>query len=84
LNGCNNAIVAREFGIDNRKLEVGDNIIEFTPAREGEFVYSCWMGMIHGYIKVVNDINEIDQDDINLKNEGFNLNKILPKGCCGI
>jgi len=34
--------------------------------------------------KVVNDINEIDQDDINLKNEGFNLNKILPKGCCGI
>jgi len=36
------------------------------------------------YIKVVNDINEIDQDDINLKNEGFNLNKILPKGCCGI
>ncbi|HOM01868.1 MAG TPA: sulfite exporter TauE/SafE family protein [Acetivibrio sp.] len=80
LNGCNNAIVAREFGISNKKLEIGDNIIEFTPDREGEFVYSCWMGMIHGYIKVVDDINEVSQEDITEENESFNPVGILGKG----
>lgn len=73
LNGCNNAIVAREFGINNKKLGIGDNIIEFTPDKEGDFVYSCWMGMIHGYIKVVDDINAVNRNDINEKSEGFNL-----------
>ncbi|HHV28503.1 urease accessory protein UreH domain-containing protein [Acetivibrio mesophilus] len=82
LNGCNNAIVAREFGIDNKKLGIGDNIIEFTPDKEGNFVYSCWMGMIRGYIKVVDDINAADQDDINENNEGFKLSGTLGGGCC--
>jgi len=66
LNGCNNAIVAREFGIDNRKLEVGDNIIDLRrQEKENLFILVGWNDS--WYIKVVNDINEIDQDDINLK-----------------
>ncbi|MDR3353817.1 MAG: sulfite exporter TauE/SafE family protein [Synergistaceae bacterium] len=52
INGCNGAIVIPEYNIEKR-LQVGDNIIEFTPARAGKFRYSCWMGMIRGTITVV-------------------------------
>jgi plastocyanin len=52
VNGCNNAIVIPEFRIE-KKLQVGDNIIEFTPTKAGKFRYSCWMGMIRGTITVV-------------------------------
>jgi plastocyanin domain-containing protein len=52
INGCNNAIVIPEYKIEKR-LQPGDNIIEFTPARAGTFRYSCWMGMIRGTITVL-------------------------------
>ena len=40
-----------EYGIE-KKFQVGENIIEFTPAEEGTFSYSCWMGMIRSSIVV--------------------------------
>jgi sulfite exporter TauE/SafE/copper chaperone CopZ len=52
INGCNNAIVIPEYKIEKR-LQPGDNIIEFTPTRTGTFRYSCWMGMIRGTITVL-------------------------------
>ena len=52
INGCNNAIVIPEYNIEKR-LQTGDNIIEFTPTKAGKFRYSCWMGMIRGTITVV-------------------------------
>jgi sulfite exporter TauE/SafE len=52
INGCNNAIVIPEYKIEKR-LQAGDNIIEFTPTRAGTFRYSCWMGMIRGTITVL-------------------------------
>ena len=52
LTGCNNELKIKEFGI-NKKLEIGENIIEFTPKYVGEFTYSCWMNMITNKIKVV-------------------------------
>ncbi len=51
LNGCNYALVIPEYKIEKR-LEIGDNVIEFTPTRTGTFTYSCWMGMIRSTIKV--------------------------------
>lgn len=51
LNSCNNAIRIPEYGI-KKGLEVGDNIIEFTPNDTGKFTYSCWMGMIRSSITV--------------------------------
>ncbi len=53
LNGCNNEIIIREYGIQ-KPLVLGENIIEFTPTTEGEFIYSCWMGMIVSTILVTN------------------------------
>ena len=52
LNGCNNRILIREYGIE-KPLSAGDNLIEFTPEKAGTFAYTCWMGMIRSSITVV-------------------------------
>lgn len=57
LNGCNRAIVIPEFDIQ-KKLEPGDNIVEFTPEKTGTFGYTCWMGMITSEITVVETFSE--------------------------
>ncbi|MDR0642240.1 MAG: sulfite exporter TauE/SafE family protein [Treponema sp.] len=54
INGCNNRMSIREYGIEHR-FTPGENIIEFTPARAGRFPYSCWMGMIRSSIAVVEE-----------------------------
>jgi sulfite exporter TauE/SafE len=69
LNGCNDAIIAREFWPGDRKLGVGDNFIEFTPDKEGNFVYTCWMGMISSSITVVSDLTQVSGQDINQLNQ---------------
>lgn len=51
LNGCNSEILIPEYSID-KKLKVGDNIIEFIPDKSGVVGYSCWMGMIKSNITV--------------------------------
>jgi sulfite exporter TauE/SafE/copper chaperone CopZ len=55
LNGCNNRIIIPEYGRMQKKLQIGDNVIEFTPSRSGVFTYTCWMGMIRSRITVVDD-----------------------------
>jgi sulfite exporter TauE/SafE len=52
VNGCNNRMIIREYGIEHR-FAPGENVIEFTPERTGRFPYSCWMGMIRSSITVV-------------------------------
>ena len=54
ITGCNNEIVSRDFGFDV-KIVPGDNIIEFLPEEEGDYVYSCWMNMIRNRIRVIDD-----------------------------
>ena len=55
LNGCNNPITIPSYGI-RKTLAPGDNLIEFTPKKEGVIVYTCWMGMISSRITVVKDL----------------------------
>jgi sulfite exporter TauE/SafE/copper chaperone CopZ/plastocyanin domain-containing protein len=52
INGCNNRMFIREYGIEHR-FTPGDNVIEFAPDRTGRFSYTCWMGMIRSSITVV-------------------------------
>lgn len=58
LNYCNNSIVVNSLNIQ-QKLKSGDNIIEFTPT-DKDLNFSCWMGMIRGVIKVVDDLDSTD------------------------
>lgn len=52
LNGCNYRMIIQPYGIE-RGLDIGENVIEFTPEEAGVFNYSCWMGMVRGTITVM-------------------------------
>ncbi|MCL2219291.1 MAG: sulfite exporter TauE/SafE family protein [Chitinispirillia bacterium] len=52
INGCNNRLIIREYGI-NHEFRPGENIIEFTPQKRGRVPFSCGMGIITGTIRVV-------------------------------
>ena len=56
LTTCNNWIMMRNYDV-LQKLEVGQNVIEFTPMKEGDFFYTCRMNMLKNNIKVVDDNN---------------------------
>ena len=61
LTSCNNAIVVPSLD-KQQKLESGENVINFTPG-DKDINFSCWMGMITGVIKVVDDVNAIDSSE---------------------
>lgn len=79
INGCNNAIQVPKYGL-NFDIKPGEQIIEFTPTKEGVVSWSCWMGMIPGVFVV--------RDDIDLGNSA-EVQKELdavpdqPRGSCG-
>jgi plastocyanin domain-containing protein len=54
LNYCNDEIIIPALTIA-KKLEVGENVIEFTPDELGLIEYSCWMNMITSTIVIVDD-----------------------------
>lgn len=78
LNGCNNPLTIPSLGI-TKELKPGENLIEFTPEQEGKIVYTCWMGMISSYIKVVPDLNAVSETELNeTQGQGYG-----GAGCCG-
>lgn len=58
LNSCNNAIVIRSLDREY-KITKGENVVEFTPG-DKDINFSCWMGMIRGVIKVVDNLDAVD------------------------
>lgn len=77
INGCNNRIFIPEYGIE-KKFQVGENIIEFTPEKAGTYRYSCWMGMIRSTITVLEEGQtapppeaEVDEDYSDSYNDYF-------------
>lgn len=58
MNSCNNAIVARDLNLE-WKIKKGENVKEFTPG-DKDINFSCWMGMIRGVIKVVDNLDSVD------------------------
>ena len=61
LNSCNNAIIIPSIN-KQIKLKNGETVVEFTPG-DKDVRYSCWMGMIRGTIKVVDDLGTAPTSD---------------------
>jgi sulfite exporter TauE/SafE/copper chaperone CopZ len=55
INGCNGTVTIPQYNISKR-LQPGDNEIDFTPQQTGNIVYTCSMGMIRSNISVVSDL----------------------------
>jgi sulfite exporter TauE/SafE/copper chaperone CopZ len=79
LNGCNNPIIVPKYNLEKRLIP-GDNVIEFTPDAAGTIAYSCWMGMITSYIKVVPDLTQASAAD--LQSDGGGIGSLGGGGCC--
>jgi sulfite exporter TauE/SafE/copper chaperone CopZ len=47
LTDCNKVIIVPELGLQF-ELKQGEQVIEFTPPKDGIIAWSCWMGMIRG------------------------------------
>jgi len=62
INGCNSAIEVPELGL-TFNIKPGEQIIEFTPEKEGTISWSCWMGMLQGVFIVKGDKGNIDLSD---------------------
>ena len=83
LNGCNNPITIPKYNIV-KELVPGENIIEFTPSQEGSIIYTCWMGMISSNIKVVDNINDLNIDEIQQQLDNYVPFRAGNSGCCGL
>jgi sulfite exporter TauE/SafE/plastocyanin domain-containing protein/copper chaperone CopZ len=91
LNGCNNPLTVPQYGI-RKQLVPGDNLIEFTPEREGTITYTCWMGMISSTISVVSDLSKASTADPKQPGQGSIASAFpggtgsggLAGGCCGV
>lgn len=49
---CASSLVVPSLSV-NRRLEAGENIIEFLPTQTGEIRFACSMGMYTGVIRVI-------------------------------
>ena len=80
LNSCNYAVVFPEYG---GQMDLSQGQTE-TPALKvtRDFTFQCWMGMLHGYVKVVDDINNMDMNAVKKEIAAYR-----PAGggggCCG-
>ncbi|MBR9691589.1 hypothetical protein GOV06_02285 [Candidatus Woesearchaeota archaeon] len=79
INGCNNAIQVPKLGL-KFDIKRGEQVIEFTPDKEGVISWSCWMGMIPG-VFIVKDNIDIS-DDVAVQKELAAAPK-LKAGSCG-
>lgn len=66
LTSCNNTIVVPDLN-QQYALQRGENIIEFTPG-DKDINFSCWMGMIRGMIRIVDNLETITPSSDNSSN----------------
>lgn len=79
ITSCNNKIVIPSIN-KSLSLSKGDNVLEFTPG-DKDINYSCWMGMLSGVIKVVDNLDTVSASDIS---NAQNANPSSSGGsCCG-
>ena len=58
INGCNGTVTIPQYNI-SKKLQPGDNEIDFTPQQTSNITYTCSMGMISSTITVVTDVSKV-------------------------
>jgi hypothetical protein len=45
-----------------------------------DFTFQCWMGMIHGYVKTVDDLKNFDMQKVK---QEIGKYRATSSGCCG-
>jgi plastocyanin domain-containing protein len=83
LNNCNNPILIPQYGI-RKQLLPGENLVQFTPYKEGTFAYTCWMGMISSTFRVVRDLAKVATTELAAPSAGGSRSAAgsAGAGCC--
>lgn len=81
LNSCNSIVVFPEYrgqlNLSNQKETPW-----LTPTQD--FTFQCGMNMLHGYVKVVDDVSKVDLDGIKKEIQNYTPPAgIRGRGCCG-
>lgn len=81
LTSCNSTVVFPEY---QGQLDLSQQTETPWLTISGDFTFQCSMGMLHGYVKVVDDINNVDLDEIKSEVENYTpaAGSALG-GCCG-
>lgn len=78
LSSCNSLVIFPEY---NGELDLNSQTSTPLITPTADFTFQCGMGMLHGYVKVVDDISNINLDQI--KNEISQYKAAGGGGCCG-
>lgn len=68
INTCASSIVSAKLGL-RQGLQLGENVIEFTPKETGQIRFSCIMGMYGGVFNVIDD----NKNSLNAENNNEQL-----------
>ena len=81
LTSCNSVV---DFPAYNGSLDLGAGQLE-TPYLDvqGDFTFQCGMGMLHGYVKVVDDISKVDMRAVKAAVDSYRASPTGIGGCCG-
>lgn len=76
LNYCNQYVVFPDY---DSQLDLNRQASTPWLSPQDDFTFQCGMGMLNGYVKVVNDINQVDREEI-IKSIPKNVS--VRGGCC--
>jgi uncharacterized protein len=81
VSACNAQVA---FPAYNGVLDLSRGQLE-TPLLEvgGDFTFQCGMGMLHGYVKVVDDLGKVDIAAVRREVDSFRASAAGAASCCG-
>ncbi len=79
MTNCNKAIQVPKLGLEF-DIKKGEQVIEFTPTKEGIIPWSCWMGMLKGTFIVKENIDLTNQQEVKKELDSVQVPK---GGSCG-
>ncbi len=81
ITACNAKVAFPSY---NGVLDLSRGQLE-TPLLDvgGDFTFQCGMGMLHGYVKVVDDLAAVDIAAVRRVVEGFRASARATGSCCG-
>jgi len=83
LSSCNNVVMFPEYngGLDLSKGQLETPALTITQ----DFTFQCWMGMLHGYVKTVDDLSKVDVKKVKAEVAAYRASSSsgVAGGCCG-
>ena len=80
LSSCNSVVNFPEYqgGLDLSQGQLETPLLDITS----DFTFECGMGMLHGYVKVVDDTDNVDLNAVRAQVASFKP-RAGAGGCCG-